>query len=58
MNTVLNCGQELSSSQEQFFRFLYCIESQAGPGVQAQIPGLLLPPPPHQEQVLLAVEVS
>ena len=39
MNTVLNCAQELSKDQFQFFEYLYCIESQAGPGVDDQIPG-------------------
>lgn len=39
MNTVLNCGQELSTHQDQFFEFLYCIESQIGPDVEKQIPG-------------------
>ena len=39
MNTVLNCGQNLSSSQDQFFSFLYCIESQISSTVEDQIPG-------------------
>ena len=39
MNTVLNCGQEISTDQDQFFQFLYCIEGQVGPGVEAVIPG-------------------
>lgn len=41
LNTVLNCGQSLSASQAQFFDFLFCIESQAGPDVEAQIPGTI-----------------
>ena len=39
MNTVLNCGQNLSTHQDQFFSFLYCIESQVSPSVEEQIPG-------------------
>merc|ERR1712130_205296 len=39
MNTVLNCGQSLSNNQDQFFDFLYCIESQISPEVEEQIPG-------------------
>ena len=39
LNTVLNCGQEISADQDQFFQFLYCIEGQVGPDVEAVIPG-------------------